>query len=57
MSAAGIFWRLALAAVALFAATLWLDTRENGFPFFYHPDEPDKVDQIITGKWNFHHRC
>lgn len=46
---------LALGAVVLFAATLWLDTRGNGFPFFYHPDEPDKVDQLITGKWNFHH--
>jgi hypothetical protein len=44
-----------LGAVLLFAATLWLDTRQNGFPFFYHPDEPDKVDQLITGKWNFHH--
>jgi 4-amino-4-deoxy-L-arabinose transferase-like glycosyltransferase len=46
---------LALAGVLLFAATLWVDTRQNGFPFFYHPDEPDKVDQLITGKWNFHH--
>jgi 4-amino-4-deoxy-L-arabinose transferase-like glycosyltransferase len=46
---------LALGAVLLFAGTLWLDTRQNGFPFFYHPDEPDKVDQLITGKWNFHH--
>ncbi|MGA3170896.1 MAG: glycosyltransferase family 39 protein [Chthoniobacteraceae bacterium] len=46
---------LLAAAVLLFAATLWLDTRRNGFPFFYHPDEPDKVDQLITGKWNFHH--
>jgi hypothetical protein len=46
---------LGAAALLLFAATLWLDTRDNGFPFFYHPDEPDKVDQLITGKWNFHH--
>jgi len=46
---------VALGALLLFAATLWLDTRENRFPFFYHPDEPDKVDQLITGKWNFHH--
>ena len=48
-------WLLAMGALLLFASTLWLDTRENGFPFFYHPDEPDKVDQLITGKWNFHH--
>ena len=46
---------LALAAALLFAAALWLDTRQNGFPFFYHKDEPLKVDQLITGKWNFHH--
>lgn len=46
---------LALSGALLCAATLWLDTRQNGFPFFYHPDEPDKVDQLITGKWNFHH--
>jgi len=46
---------LALAALLLFAGTLWLDTRRNDFPFFYHPDEPDKVNQLITGKWNFHH--
>jgi hypothetical protein len=46
---------LALAALVLFAATLWLDTRQNGFPFFYHPDERNKVDQLITGVWNFHH--
>ena len=46
---------LALAAMLLFAATLWLDTRRNDFPFFYHKDEPLKVDQLITGKWNFHH--
>ena len=46
---------LAFAAVLLFGANLWLDTRQNTFPFFYHPDEPDKVDQLITGKWNFHH--
>jgi len=46
---------LALAAVLLFAGTLWLDTRQNGFPFFYHPDERNKVDQLITGVLNFHH--
>jgi hypothetical protein len=46
---------LALGALLLFASVLWLDTRRNDFPFFYHPDEPDKVDQLITGKWNFHH--
>lgn len=48
-------WGLVLAMALLFAATLWLDSRANRFPFFYHPDEPDKVNQLITGKWNFHH--
>ena len=42
-------------ALALFAAGLALDTRHHGFPFFYHPDESAKVDQILTGEWNFHH--
>ena len=46
---------LALGAAILFAGALGLYTRQNTFPFFYHPDEPDKVDQLITGKWNFHH--
>jgi hypothetical protein len=42
-------------ALALLAACLLLYTRHNQFPFFYHPDEPDKVEQVMTGKWNFHH--
>lgn len=46
---------LTLWAVVLFALTLGLHTRHNDFPFFYHPDESEKVDQVITGDWNFHH--
>ncbi len=42
-------------ALLLFAALIWLYTRHNDFPFFYHPDEPDKVAQILQDKWNFHH--
>ena len=42
-------------ALVLFAAALALDTRHNTFPFFYHPDESAKVDQVLTGEWNFHH--
>src|SRR2546423_1268909 len=42
-------------ALLLFAACLWLDTRNNTFPFFYHRDEPDKVAQLINNEWNFHH--
>jgi len=41
--------------LALFLLCVVLFTRENRFPYFYHPDEPDKVDQILTGEWNFHH--
>ena len=46
---------LPLAALLLFASCLALDTRHNGFPFFYHPDEPDKAEQIVHEHWNFHH--
>lgn len=42
-------------AIVLFLLCVWLYTRHNEFPAFYHPDEPDKVTQIIDGKWNFHH--
>lgn len=44
-----------LASALLCALCMGLFTRGNGFPFFYHPDEPDKVEQIIRGRWNFHH--
>jgi hypothetical protein len=49
-----MFW-LAVWSIALFAACLALDTRDNGFPYFYHPDESEKASQVITGRWNFHH--
>ncbi len=49
-----IFWLVAW-VLTLFVACLVLDTRHNGFPYFYHPDEPTKVDQVLTGEWNFHH--
>src|SRR5689334_20501493 len=42
-------------SLLLFAAVLWLDTRSNQFPYFYHPDESVKVEQVRTGNWNFHH--
>lgn len=37
------------------AGAFWLFVQENDFPYFRHPDEPDKVDQIIAGEWNLHH--
>lgn len=42
-------------SVVLFVLCLALFTQENDFPFWYHPDEGGKVEQIISGKWNFHH--
>ncbi len=48
-------WELVLWALALFAATLFLHTQHNSFPYYYHPDEPGKVEQVLTGEWNFHH--
>jgi hypothetical protein len=46
---------LALWSVALFAATFALHTRHAQFPFYRHPDEPGKVEQVLTREWNFHH--
>ena len=48
------FWLVAW-ALGLFAACLALDTRHNAFPYFYHPDESTKVNQVLSGEWNFHH--
>ncbi len=48
-------WPLAVLSALLFALCLAAGTRSNGFPFFYHPDEPGKVDQLLGGPWNFHH--
>ncbi len=48
--------RLALWAVALFVATLVLHTQHNDFAWYYHPDEPGKVEQVLGMRpWNFHH--
>ena len=46
---------VALGALLLFAASLALNTRTNRFPYFRHPDEPDKAQQILDGEWNYHH--
>ncbi|HEX5177510.1 MAG TPA: hypothetical protein VFV83_10795, partial [Chthoniobacteraceae bacterium] len=42
-------------SVALFAFTFGLHTRHAQFPFFRHPDEPGKVEQVLSRQWNFHH--
>jgi len=46
---------LLLWSILLFAVCYRLDTRHNRFPFYYHPDEPGKGEQVMTGDWNFHH--
>ncbi len=42
-------------AAVLFVGCLALYQRHNSFPYYYHPDEPGKVEQIRTGVWNFNH--
>jgi hypothetical protein len=47
---------LLLWSLALFGATVWLHTRHNDFPYYYHPDEPGKVEQVMGKRpLNFHH--
>ena len=46
---------LAVWAVALLCVCFVLNTRHNRFPYYYHPDEPGKVEQIMEGRWNLHH--
>src|SRR5437667_341115 len=44
-----------LSALLLFVASFVLDTRNNGFPLSYHPDESSKVKQLSAHKRNFNH--
>ena len=46
---------LALWAAGLFSLSFAIFERHHHFPFFYHPDEPGKVEQVLTHDWNFHH--
>ncbi len=48
-------YRIIIFGLLVFIFSLWLGSRFNDFPFFYHPDEPTKVRQIIEGQRNFHH--
>lgn len=41
--------------LCVFAAGMALFTQRNDFPFYYHPDEPGKVRQLVDRKRNFHH--
>jgi hypothetical protein len=48
--------RLWLWCLALFVSTIWLHTRHNDFPYYYHPDEPGKVEQVLGRRpLNYHH--
>jgi Dolichyl-phosphate-mannose-protein mannosyltransferase len=42
-------------AAIFFAAGVCLYTRHNGFPCYYHPEEPGKARQLLTERFNFHH--
>jgi hypothetical protein len=47
--------RLLLWALGLFVLTLTLNLRHRTFAWYYHPDEPGKVEQVLTSQWDFHH--
>lgn len=48
-------WTLVGWSLFLFVAAFLLGMRHNSFPYFYHPDEAVKVEQVRTGNWNYHH--
>ncbi len=48
-------WLSALALAGLFGVLLFFFTRHNGFPVYYHLDEPGKGEQILFGQYNYHH--
>ena len=52
-SLAGRMWLLALLLITLVLAITFL--QDNDFPAMWHPDEPGKVDQILSGKHYFLH--
>lgn len=47
--------RRVLLALLFCAATAFLYTRHNAFPYWFHPDEPKKVRQILSGERDFRH--
>ena len=47
--------RLLAWSIVLFVICYFVNTRHNDFPWYYHPDEPGKVEQIVEGNWNAHH--
>lgn len=47
-------WPWVLAAIFFFLAVLWLG-RNLDFSAYAHPDERNKIAQIVEGRYNFHH--
>lgn len=43
------------ASVVLFVLCFSSGFRHHKFPYYYHPDEPGKVEQVISGEFNYHH--
>ena len=52
---ARLAWRDWILAGVFFLTGIWLYTRHNDFPSFYHPDEPSKAGQVIDHEFNFNH--
>jgi len=46
---------MAAVSVVIFSLSLWLGTRNNSFPYYYHLDEPLEVQMVMNGTTNFHH--
>ena len=44
-----------LVAMIVFVGGMGLFSEHSSFPFYYHPDEPGKVRQLIDRRRNFHH--
>ena len=44
-----------LIALVCLGGMLWLCSRNIGFSNHYHADESGKLDQLMTGRWNFNH--
>ena len=42
-------------AAVIFTASLWLYTRNNDFPLWYHEDEPTKAWQVVSNTRNYNH--
>lgn len=42
-------------AIVTFAGSLALFTRHHDFPYYYHPDEMGKVNQVLTHTRNYNH--